>query len=205
MNRLLAFALVFSLLAVLTAPAAEPIYLDQAWTDADRQSYYYLPQGSEVMPYPWFLALEQATTSKPFCDADHIESFRFIPNWAGKANPDGLPVGFAKGRGQDGQDWFGLTCAACHTGQFTYEGKAVRVDGGTTLADMIGFQSALVTALRSTLDQAAKFDRFARQVLGDRHTPAAATALAGKVRDQLQVMADWEGRNRPAHPSGFGN
>jgi hypothetical protein len=38
--------------------AGDAIHLDQGWTADDRAAYYALPQGSEVMPYTWFLALE---------------------------------------------------------------------------------------------------------------------------------------------------
>src|SRR3954447_22958282 len=106
------FALAVALAAAAPARAADPIYLDQGWSADDRLAYYYLPQGSEVMPYAWFLALEEPWTDKLFRNDAHIESFRYNPMPAGKANPDGLPIGFTKGRGKDGADWFGLTCAA---------------------------------------------------------------------------------------------
>jgi len=189
-----------------TPPArgGDVIYLDQGWSAADRQAYYSTPQGSEVMPYAWFLALEQPWTDKPFRDDAYMESFRYAPAPPGPGNPDGLPVGFTKGRGRDGQDWFGLTCAACHTSQLTYKGKTLRVDGGTTLADAIGFQSALVSAVRATLGRPEKFARFAAKVLGPNHAPRAAKELADRLQAQLGVMADWEATSRPAHPTGFG-
>jgi cytochrome c peroxidase len=205
MSRL---ALTFAILAggfAARSPAADPIvYLDQGWSAADRQTYYYLPQGSELMPYAWFLALEQPWNDKPFRDPAHIEAFRYIPADAGAGNPDGLPVGFTKGRDRAGKEWFGLTCAACHTGQFTYKGKTVRVDGGTTLADAIGFQSALVSALRATVHEPRKFDRFSNRVLGGEHSPDAAKQLRHQVREHLEHMANWEATSRPAHPTGFG-
>jgi hypothetical protein len=199
------FALAFLSIAVVApAHAAEPIYLDQGWSADDRAAYYALPQGSEVMPYRWFLALEQPWNDKSFRDDAHIESFRYVPDAANKFNPDGLPVGFTKGRGKDGREWFGLSCAACHTGQFTYRGKTVRVDGGTTLADALGFQSELVVALKATLGRPEKFERFARHVLGPKHTPEQAKTLKSEVREHLRHMSDWEATSRPAHPGGYG-
>lgn len=193
------------LVPVSAGRAEEPIYLDQGWSADDRADYYFLPQGSEVMPYAWFLALEEPWNQKLFRNDDHIRSFRYSPFPAGKANPDGLPVGFAKGKDKAGKEWFGLTCAACHTGEFTYRGKTVRVDGGTTLADLLAFQSALVTALKATVAQPAKFNRFARRVLGEEHTPAQARALAEEAKKHLVVMANWEATSRPAHPGGHGS
>ena len=72
MNR---FASVLTVLFALTAAparAADPIYLDQGWSIDDRAEYYALPQGSEVMPYRWFLALEQPWDEKLFRDSTHI-------------------------------------------------------------------------------------------------------------------------------------
>lgn len=193
-----------ALLAPAAARAADPVYLAQGWDGEDRDEYYFLPQGSEVMPYKWFLALEEPWGQKPFRNDDHIASFRYIPAAASKHNPDGLPVGFAKGTDKAGKEWFGLTCAACHTGEFTHSGKTVRVDGGTTLADILGFQSALVTSMKATLAQPAKFNRFANRVLG-KHTPEQAQDLAERVKKHLVVMANWEATSRPAHPGGHGS
>src|SRR5438067_123 len=118
------FAFTLALAVGLVAPvrAADPIYLDQGWSADDRLAYYYLPQGSELMPYAWFLALEESWAEKLFRNDAHIASLRYSPMPASKANPDGLPVGFTKGRGKDGTEWFGLTCAACHTSELTYRG-----------------------------------------------------------------------------------
>jgi hypothetical protein len=187
-------------------PAPDKItYLNQGWTDAERQQFYYLAQGSEIMPYAWFLALEQPWNDKPFRDAKHIESFRYLPNDANESNPDGLPVGFTKGKGPGGEMWFGLTCAACHTGQVNYKGHSVRIDGGTNIADAIAFQSSLVTAMRATLAERPKFERFAKHVLGKDHGADKAKQLEARVREQLVAMANWEASSRPAHPTGFGN
>lgn len=200
------FALAVALAAGFAAPAraADPIYLDQGWTAEDRLTYYYLPQGSEVMPYAWFLALEEPWGDRPFRNDAHMAAFRYSPMPPSKTNPDGLPIGFAKGLGKDGAEWFGLTCAACHTGEFTYRGKTVRVDGGTTLADIMGFQSALVTSVKATLAEPAKFGRFARRVLGGNHPPEKAKALAADLRKHPVTMANWEATSRPAHPGGHG-
>lgn len=205
MPRPVLFALCAALAAAVPARAADPVYLPQGWDDEDRAEYYFLPQGSEVMPYSWFLALEQPFNQKLFRADEHIESFRYSPMPASKHNPDGLPIGFTKGKDRAGKEWFGLTCAACHTGEFTHKGKTVRVDGGTTLADILGFQSALVTSMKATVAQPAKFNRFARRVLGEDHTPAQARALAEEVKKHLVVMANWEATSRPAHPGGHGS
>jgi len=44
-------------------PSSVKVYdvvkLNKNWTDEERQKYYHTSQGSQVMPYDWFIALEQ--------------------------------------------------------------------------------------------------------------------------------------------------
>jgi hypothetical protein len=92
-------------------PADDPagvVYLDQGWDDEVRQTYYYSPQGSMILPYDWFLALEQPFANRLFREDEHLEGFRYLPNAAGKHNPDGLPVGFVLSK-REGRNWLGMT------------------------------------------------------------------------------------------------
>jgi hypothetical protein len=200
---------VLAVCAVLAlAPAArtdDVIYLDQGWSKDVREQVYRISQGSDLMPYAWFLALEQPYSEHLFREDKYMASFGYLPEAKNPSNPDALPVGFAKGLAKNGEEWIGLTCAACHTGQFTYRGKTVRVDGGSTLADLMALQSALVSALKATVAQPAKFDRFARRVLGANSKPEEVKLLSVYVRVHLRKMADWEARNRPSTPLGFGH
>ena len=45
-------------LLAVSASAGDPVYLDQRWTDEDRQWFYTTPQGSKMVPYSWAMALE---------------------------------------------------------------------------------------------------------------------------------------------------
>ena len=58
----------------------------------------------------------------------------------------------------------GFTCAACHTGQINYEGKAIRIDGGPAMADMVGFLTELQKAMEAA-QEGAKWQRFFSNVL----------------------------------------
>ncbi len=60
----------------------------------------------------------------------------------------------------------GLTCAACHTGRFTYKDTAVIVDGGPALTDLFKFKQGTGVALLFTRFVPGRFDRFANRVLG---------------------------------------
>src|SRR5262244_2703972 len=43
-------------------------FLSQGWSVADRQWFYTATQGSQIMPYAWFMALERASDEAPFRD-----------------------------------------------------------------------------------------------------------------------------------------
>ena len=186
--------------------AGETVYLDQGWTDDERQTFYYLPQGSELLPYDWFMALEQPYQKGMFHDDEFLANFRYIPNPKSKTNPDGLPVGFAKGIDkQTGKAWMGLTCAACHTGSIEYKGKKIRVDGGTTLADAVTFQLVLMDALRNTVLQDGKFERFSAAILGADASEEQKEKLQTEFIAHYQQLARWSATSHPAHTTGFGN
>ena len=161
-----------------------PIYLDQGWSESDSLWYYNTTQGSALMPYDFFIALEQAESQTPFRDNANIDRYRYLPQKPTFFNPDGLPVGFVKETYQ-GQDYMGFTCAACHTGQVNYQGKAIRIDGGPAMADMVGFLTHLEQSLKATKEDAAKQQRFVAAVL-ERGNYADAAAV---VKDLQQWSA----------------
>ncbi|ASG19682.1 di-heme-cytochrome C peroxidase [Nitrospirillum viridazoti] len=150
-----------------TAQAPEVVHLlDQNWPQSVRQGFYTTSQGSQLMPYSWFKALERPASTELFF-ADRLARFNYLPNDVSAQNPEGLPVGFALDRGT-GPTSIGMTCAACHTGQITYKGTALRVDGGPADADFQGFLVELSAALADTVSDRAKFNRFAARVGGDK-------------------------------------
>ena len=138
------------------------IHLEQGWEPKERQRYYATAQGSKMIPYDWFLALEQPDSQALLRETQHIEGLRYLSNPArSEYNPDGLPVGFVKDEDPDGTSWMGLTCAACHTGQVNYQGTAIRVDGGPALADFTALYTTMIEALDETVAGGAKWARFA--------------------------------------------
>ena len=111
------------------------VYLDQGWSPSRSLDFYFTSQGSQIIPYPWFLALEQADSTTPFRDNQNMLRFRYLPQMPDSKNPDGLPVGFV-GDTSDNGNWLGLTCAACHTNEIHYKGTAYRIDGAPTQGDV---------------------------------------------------------------------
>lgn len=141
-----------------------PVYLDQGWSANDSLWYYNTTQGSALLPYDLFLALEQEDNDTLFRDNQNMDHYRYLPQKPTFFNPDGLAVGFVKETYQ-GKDYMGYTCAACHTGQVNYQGKAIRIDGGPAMADMVGFLTGLEKSMQATLTNDEKKQRFVNKVL----------------------------------------
>jgi len=159
----------------LLEPAAaqssgEPvIYLDQGWSQADRETYYQISQGSQVMEYDIFLNLEVAGGQELFRSDANSERFGLIPQAPNpRTNPDGLPIGLTKTVVTEGRwkgEQLGMNCAACHNAQLTYKGKRIRIDGGVgNTFDFMAYIYAFDDALQATLTDAAKFDRLATRL-----------------------------------------
>jgi hypothetical protein len=176
-SALISVAAISAVLKVLLpAAAAQPadqpvIYLNQAWSQDDREWYYHFSQGSAVLAYDIFLNLEVADGQDLFRSDANVVRYGLVPDRANSNNPDGLPVGFSKAtvttpiKGWQAGDYVGLTCAACHSGQLNYKGKVIRIEGGVNNAiDLQRLTRALDDALRATLTDPAKFDRLAARV-----------------------------------------
>lgn len=193
-----------TLVAVSAFAQDDVVYLDQGWTADQRQEYYHQDQGSRIMPYAWFVALEQASSKEPFIADAHISSLRYLPGIQSKYNPDKLPVGFAKGVATDGKEWVGMSCSACHTGQIAINGKQIRLDGGQSITDFNQFEAAVVAAMNATWQSDDKFCRFATKVLGNCSDAAAHGALRKEVRERATYLANLAARSRSAHRTGWG-
>lgn len=157
-----------------------PIYLDQGWSESDSLWFYTTTQGSNLLPYDFFLVLKASGSDEELLRSDAmIDKYRYLAQKPTFFNPDGLPVGFAKDE-YSGKDYVGYTCAACHTGQVNYQGKAIRIDGGPAMADMTGFLAALEAALQETLANDVKRKTFVSDVL----------ALKNNYKNEQAVLDD---------------
>ena len=157
----------FLLVPVAAQPAGDPvIYLDQGWSQADRELFYQTPQGSSIASYDIFMNMEVAGSQELFRSDANSARLGLIPQAANpRTNPDGFPVGITKNVVTEGR-WKGETvgpnCAVCHTAQLMYKGKQIRIDGGhTNLFDIQAYMQALDQAFQAALSDTAKFDRMA--------------------------------------------
>ncbi len=179
--------------------AGRVAFLDQGWTPRDATDFYFHTQGSRLLPYDWFLALEQTASTALFHESGHLAGFGYLPQRPSRANPDGLPVGFARDPERTGEfaGWVGFTCAACHTSELHHAATAYRIDGGPGGGDLQAFLAALSAALRTTLDDQPRFDRFATRLgVGDR------ADLRRRLGEEVRHRERYEDQNRTPHPHG---
>jgi hypothetical protein len=162
-------------------------YLDQGWDDATRSAFYQTSEGSRMLPYAWFLNLEQANNLLKLRHPVNMRNMGYLVDDSSPTNPDGLPVGFAKDVDPVRGDALGLTCAACHTGEIAFAGKRVRIDGGQSFGDVEQLQKAILGSLEATLSSSSKFARFAASILGAKATTAQKDAL----RAQMETVRSW--------------
>lgn len=120
------------------------------------------------------------------------------------ANPDGLPVGFARDVDPVKGDAIGLTCAACHTGQLKYRGKSVRIDGGQSLGDIEKLQNGIFSSLEATLTKRRKFNRFSNKILGYGANKNARDELITELKFYRDGMRSRITRSKGLTPHGPG-
>ena len=142
-------------------------YADQGWTDAERQYWHHKGAGQVLTPLIWLKMLEQADSEKMLMDPELIARVNLLPSPVSSSNPAGLPVGFTVGpEGTPVAGQVGLTCSACHTGQLSYRGHTLRIDGGSTNSDIAGFIGSYYSSLYATVVDVAKWSRFSTRVAG---------------------------------------
>ncbi len=178
----------------------------QGWPDGwglrQAQWFHHASQGTRILPLTWFVNLQQPRLdpgSPKLIEGDYLQRFGFLPSPYHEAqNPYGLPIGFAIDRKFDAPyanppstgPVVGLTCAACHTGQILHEDdkgnlKSVRIEGGSAMINLSAFQQALRLSVGLTAKIPTRFDRFARNVLGDDYREAAKRQ---ELREQLDCF-----------------
>lgn len=194
------------------------VLLEQGWKDETRTAFHHTPQGTQIMRYSWFLALEQPCMT-PFCgkfsDMDYLGRFGFISSKKDpKFNPDGLPVGFTR----DDQFYdpatkqkysvVGFNCAACHTAELKYQNKDIRIDGGPAMVNLGEFLKAVGNALLLTRYVPFRYWRFENAVLGPNATAQQKVALKNEFDYFLNASVEElnEGNKRGDYDTieGFG-
>ncbi len=116
---------------------------------------YQASQGSNLLPYDFFLFLKQRDNDELYRSDKNINRYRYLPQVKTNSNPHALPVGMSKDVYQ-GKEFLGFTCAACHTSQINAlkpgskdEYLGIRVDGGPAAGDLETFLKDMASALES--------------------------------------------------------
>ncbi|GAB2523745.1 di-heme-cytochrome C peroxidase [Microbulbifer agarilyticus] len=157
---------------------SEVRYLDQGWTDEDRQLFYNTPQGTELqgLHFEWLQALEQPFSKEKLASEENMRGWGFIidPTFSPKSNAGSIyPVGMGSHTNIfDDSERLDLGCALCHTGELHYKGTALRVDGGQAIHGMsTSAPGEFIFSLGATTLETAfnplKWSRFADEVAGD--------------------------------------
>jgi hypothetical protein len=193
-------------------------------TAAQKESYYHLSQGAEILPWFVLTAVEVADpgSTKPF--VENLKRYGLLPD---PARDDGVPVGLTVSSNPFtfGMDFIGITCAACHVGELQHDGKAVRVDGAPNMFNLQLFYSDAIEAVIATMSDAGKrwraLKRLGRQDYGRYGIAAPFVRPATLVyygvnallhRDRLDarlelvaVISAAKDQRDPQHPtSGYG-
>lgn len=181
--------------------AGKVVWLEQNWTEAQRNWFHHASQGTSTLPVPyeWFMALEQPRVEifgDPglVSDESYLLRLGFIQSGKSAYNEGGLPVGFAVDK--DFRDpvsgkrmqAIGLTCAACHTGHMNYKGTEIRIDGGPAVANVPRLFEVLVYSMVYTKKVPFRFDRFAHRVLGAGYSPEKKLELETEFAKVLATL-----------------
>src|ERR1700733_11160812 len=189
-------------------PVGNPVWFDQHWSAEERDWFHHADQGTQTfgIPYEWFIALEQPSLSLSapglLSDSAYLDRYGFIPDTS-PGKPE-LPVGFAHGgqildvRGAPLRNpqtdaemtSLGFTCAACHTGRFTYQKTTYLVDGGPALTNVGNFQKAVGLSIMYTHWMPWRFARFADRVLGSGASDDAKSTLRKQFEGVYQQVTE---------------
>ena len=207
MNRyILAAGLAALSLATAHAQSCAAIDLQQNWTAAQSEAFWFTSQGSRLMPYAWFLALEVSDTTRQTLlrDPSNMDRYGYISVPPSPLNPDGLPIGFVKDTAAGQAEAIGFTCAACHTGSLKIRGQLVIVEGGPALSDFWLFLGETVAALRTAESDTGKFARFSVRVLRPNPSQADVQGLRVQMKEKLADLETRVQQNMPSNPNGYG-
>src|SRR5215469_3116927 len=174
--------------AAAQVSSEQVIYLNQGWSKADRDTFYWISQGTVMMSYDIFQNLELADSRELFRSDANLERYGLIPSPPDpNGNPDGLPIGVTKQVTAEGR-WkgtdAGINCAVCHVSELHYKGKTIHIDGNAGIhIDLQGLFRSGDDAMQAALHDPAKFDRLATKI------GASSADAKSELRQRLEREA----------------
>ena len=180
--------------AVMSMPHTSAMALSSL-TEADRQVFYHMAEGSEVFPLDWLLALRQKGTQQPFLQ--NSERFGFIADDDNPANPYHLPVGMTAAPTRDlrfpGAKMVGVNCAACHVNQITFKGKALGLDGAPSLFNIRKFYQELGDSALATAESPSEFLAFVERLRAIGKAEESSAQAGGEKAGSSFGLRRWDG------------
>ena len=163
-------------------------------SDAERQEFYHLSEGGEILPLALLRALKRPRTPHdqagdglvPF--TQNLERYGFIPDGTSSQNPFRLPTGMTVARSRlTNRVMVGFNCTACHVGELWKNGRRVRIDGGPNMIRLNDMFGDIKIELEATLGETGRRERFLADVVrykreDDDRLPSDRT-VADRVKD----------------------
>ena len=152
-------------------------YLDQNWTAADSLWFYNITQGSDLLPYDFFLALEQADSQELFRSDANINLYRYLPQKTDAEQP-GRAAGRHGRRCLQGQEVHGIHVRGVPLlpGELQRRGNS---DRWRSRGRRHGpFHERSASGMAATVNDPAKRDRFVAAVLQKGTTGMRARSCA---------------------------
>ena len=186
-----------------------------------RDDWYKTEQGSHLIKWEVFQTIERAGSEVLFSSSESLAQYGFASADSSYSNSgnqesdyalEGLPFGFLKDKSRlNNRNYLGLSCSACHTGEFVYGDDRYLVEGGQTNANTPQFLLDMVSALQETLNDPAKLSRFKSRffwyVVRNRDFqawPVAASAGKAYLKSAEEYLSGFTGRNNYVVESGPG-
>lgn len=192
-------------------------YLEQNWSGKVRQAFYDTPQGSQLIPLKFAVALQEPKTGESFFTSEHLRHYGFIPQKPDpKRNPLGLPIGLtidgSTGVPSDedsapnniGRRYIGMNCAACHTNNLRYNGKTVRIDGGQSLLNFQAFVNGMDEAIFTTAKDQARLREFLSRVQKASKQLKTEKQLRKEFQSFVDERSEWQKINSSTARYGYG-
>lgn len=178
--------------------------LNQGWNDQQREAAWYTSFGSRIVPVSWFVALEEAASEARFSRPQNLQRLGFMVAGRSPLNPHGLPIGMAATPAADGESWLGLGCSGCHSGQVFFQGNTLHIDGGQAQIDFQLFEAELLAALKATLTDTDKWQRFVRAVQAPDNQNIDAEALRLALAQRIESLSRTAALNATEYAYGRG-
>ncbi|MCH9648768.1 MAG: hypothetical protein K0U98_11055 [Deltaproteobacteria bacterium] len=162
--------------------------LDVGLSEAEAKLWHHHDEGSGFLPLSFFYALEDSQTGKPFIEA--LSRFGFVPD---PSNQHGLPIGLSAAPLSTAPNkalMVGVSCAACHSGQYTYQGAVMTIDGAPNMLDFEALLDSLEGDLAATLGSPSKLFKLIESVMAWEQRLGAEEKLLEMHPSARRLVAD---------------